>query len=631
MTKGSEVYVSIARYRTKFNVNRSNTSIDVSAPLPLWHWPNGHFFVFCDVCGSHEAATLGKNSVECLSNDAVWETPKGWLALGLNMHLCPHCASMFKSALPEDLQDFARPNATEKNALEPDDAASDKPLVTLDAAAAAQLLPDADGIVTVPEGVQAIGPKAFMYREDIVGVILPNSVVRLDEYAFACSSIRHFDAPPALRTIGNKAFFLCENLTEAVLNDGLERIDEDVFARGGIVSLHIPASVRVIGRSITESTPLVYGGDNPGFTIDEASSSFMLDAAGNLYRKTPRGFVFLLALDTQRESYDIDPATVYIAPLAFHMSKNLTHIVIPEGVEGIGRSAFESCKSLAEVSLPESLRSIEEQAFADTAIETLHIPANVEYIGPCAFATKLVTRESNVQRITIDPANPQFFMRDTMMLQHLPDGESLIWMPPKARRVTIPDDICSIGQCALTTIEENCEVHIGKDLTSIHPHAFAPSPKATFTVELAEEVCGRREAVIPNPSSQTMVLSTLDAAIDCSVIFAMRDDEAVREYALRGHATYAIGRLECPQFLPESIRADFRDSLQKSAGKIMLDFALRGDTDHIRRMADLGVLSIDSVTFVIDKLADSGRTAAIGCLLDIKQKLFGSARTDFSL
>ena len=51
-----------------------------------------------------------------------------------------------------------------------------------------------------------------------------------------------------------------------------------------------------------------------------------------------------------------------IGDAAFFMSKFLTRVSIPEGIEKIGNSAFYSC-GLREVTLPESLKELDTEAF----------------------------------------------------------------------------------------------------------------------------------------------------------------------------------------------------------------------------------------------------------------------------
>ena len=65
--------------------------------------------------------------------------------------------------------------------------------------------------------------------------------------------------------------------------------------------------------------------------------------------------------------------------------KNITSVVIPEGVETIRESAFLNCTSLTSVTLPSTLKRIEAEAFSYTGLEAVYIPDGTEFIGEYAF------------------------------------------------------------------------------------------------------------------------------------------------------------------------------------------------------------------------------------------------------
>ncbi len=74
----------------------------------------------------------------------------------------------------------------------------------------------------------------------------------------------------------------------------------------------------------------------------------------------------------------------------------VTELVIPEGVESIGRS-FYGFKSLTSVSLPSTLTVIGDQAFGNcTGLTEMTIPANVTSVGSLFFGC------SNLQKVTFE-------------------------------------------------------------------------------------------------------------------------------------------------------------------------------------------------------------------------------------
>ena len=66
--------------------------------------------------------------------------------------------------------------------------------------------------------------------------------------------------------------------------------------------------------------------------------------------------------------------------------KNITNVIISDGVTSIGWGAFLGCESLTSVVIPESVTSIGGSAFYDcTSLTSVAIPYGVTCIGDSAF------------------------------------------------------------------------------------------------------------------------------------------------------------------------------------------------------------------------------------------------------
>lgn len=70
---------------------------------------------------------------------------------------------------------------------------------------------------------------------------------------------------------------------------------------------------------------------------------------------------------------------------AYAQDLSLTEIRIPEGVTDIGEVAFFGCSNLREIQFPESLRYIREEAFGETGLLRVTVPARTELIAEKAF------------------------------------------------------------------------------------------------------------------------------------------------------------------------------------------------------------------------------------------------------
>lgn len=81
-------------------------------------------------------------------------------------------------------------------------------------------------------------------------IVLPDSIVSIDEYAFANSPVlKKVKLPAKLETIGRGAFSLCPQLKDIELPGSLKVIDDEAFY--GCIRLkrlYVPAGVEVIGN-----------------------------------------------------------------------------------------------------------------------------------------------------------------------------------------------------------------------------------------------------------------------------------------------------------------------------------------------------------------------------------------------
>ena len=75
--------------------------------------------------------------------------------------------------------------------------------------------------------------------------------------------------------------------------------------------------------------------------------------------------------------------------------KELTELIIPDGIKRIGGSAFSRCVSLKNVTISSSVKEIGMLAFCDTNIQNLTICEGVTTIGTNAF------RGCNIEKLTI--------------------------------------------------------------------------------------------------------------------------------------------------------------------------------------------------------------------------------------
>lgn len=137
-----------------------------------------------------------------------------------------------------------------------------------------------DATVTLEEGIESIGVRAFYGCEALRSIALPDSLKELGEYAFyKCSSLENIDfgtglkeikgytfgncttlkeirIPGSIHTIGKHAFRGCTAAEKIVLHEGVEMVGEYAFAYGEeVMYLSIADSVTHIGNFAFRGMP----------------------------------------------------------------------------------------------------------------------------------------------------------------------------------------------------------------------------------------------------------------------------------------------------------------------------------------------------------------------------------------
>lgn len=105
--------------------------------------------------------------------------------------------------------------------------------------------------VEIPEGVTQIGYGAFYHCDSLENVTIPDSVMKIEPYAFDKTPwIQEVNASSPYKIVGD-GILIAYGGTDSVVNipDGVKQIGPMVFQdHMGITAVNIPASVRVIGE-----------------------------------------------------------------------------------------------------------------------------------------------------------------------------------------------------------------------------------------------------------------------------------------------------------------------------------------------------------------------------------------------
>ena len=214
--------------------------------------------------------------------------------------------------------------------------------------------------MTIGDSVTSIGASAFFGCRGLVNIVLPNSLTDIGRAAFqGCERLIEVTIPDKVTNIKEHVFHDCFDLENIILSEGVTNIGEYAFYQcNDLSNITIPEGVTIIenfafGRcsslkAVTMSGRLTSVGNQAFQYCDSLTAIHINDLAAWC------GIVF--------ENADANPLSS-----AHHLymdGKELTGIVIPDGVERIEDFAFSGGEALKWVVVPASVESIGYQAFA---------------------------------------------------------------------------------------------------------------------------------------------------------------------------------------------------------------------------------------------------------------------------
>ena len=267
---------------------------------------------------------------------------------------------------------------------------------------------ESDTYVVIPESInidgedipiKEIGEEVFYNNENLISIIIPNSVTTIGESAFygcsnlttvtisensqlttidshafyECSSLTSIYVPSGVTSISEYAFQSCSNLTTVTIgeNSQLTTIEQYAFSNcSSLVSIIIPDSVTTIGN----------------YAFKDCSNLTTVTIGENSQLTTIGEYAFYNC--SSLTSIYIPSSVTTIGNYAFGDCSNLTTVTIGENSQltTIGESVFSNCSSLASIYIPDSVTSIGESVFSNcSSLASIYIPDSVTSIGERAF------------------------------------------------------------------------------------------------------------------------------------------------------------------------------------------------------------------------------------------------------
>ncbi len=279
--------------------------------------------------------------------------------------------------------------------------------------------------VTIPEGMTEIGGFAFRGCTELRKVTVPESVKMIGRYAFAdCKSLKNLTIPGRVKEIGKSAFSYCSDLIMPNFPiSKLEKWDKEKafhgFVKAYLENMEMDeemeaqnlryiksqkknlVSYSTIGDDDTLRFLFETGAVKPADIEWMSQMASVVDRSGEAKEKIMEykaryldsGAPVKKAAQTRKTAAPRKKTPIKSNP-DFDISPKgvLTEykgpggdVVIPEGVKEIDNQAFTGCEGLASVTIPESVRKIRFYAFGESSLQSVTIPKSVQSIEESAF------------------------------------------------------------------------------------------------------------------------------------------------------------------------------------------------------------------------------------------------------
>lgn len=517
----------------------------------------------------------------------------------------------------------------------------------------------------------AIARKGFSTFGGLQEVALPEGLELVGDFAFTRTGIRRFDAPPALTSIGERAFFACAGLEHVALNRGLVSIGSNAFTDTAIRELCVPATVVDLGNPIVAGTALTFSGKDASFRIatpeaapdgsqengsegsrENAVGFLSLDEFGGLYRHEADGLHLVRMLEPNAVAYELAAGTVAIDDGAFAKHASIEKVILPEGLTRIGKGAFRDARKLVEADFPDTLEVVDDEAFLDTNITRMRIPARLTRIGAIALITEGShhgTKEPALRHIAVDSANPRFSMQSGLLIEQMGAGvKRVVLCTGEEPDVVVPEDVTVIASYAFNGVRRLRTLTISEKVTAVDVRGLAfDCLLENIHIDLAQPYEGREffEFEFPNTPRAAQQMGHAFGSpnfINVEGIFNHYDIAIVNrsgfdaaegsvQFSAYEQAKRIVARLLDPVYMTSTNRGMMESTLTSHLNEICVDVARHDDKGVIDGLLDLGYINEDNITDVINAVGTVQDASITNYLLDQKRRRFGAATIDFEL
>ena len=340
---------------------------------------------------------------------------------------------------------------------------------------------------TIGSGVTNIAYQAFYQCSGLTSIVMPNRVSRIYGYAFAyCSSLTSIDITSS--EIDGGAFYKCSGLTSITIGNTIPpNLGGGAFDYTNDCPIIVPTCSLVsrykssggwrnyasrIGSYDCPTLTAKYNvtdTSNPTKIVDNTSCFFMFEVDGVIQSSVPTSAYTFSTTGEHTIKYYLGDTS--IVQDAFYECRNITNVIMSNGVTSIGNLAFDFCSSLTSVTMPNSVTSIDDAAFS-SCVNLRRINSNID--GVFNLSSGLTTINSSV-------FNQCYSLTSIVIPNNITSiGEDAFNYCTSLTRLNssvdgvfnIPSGVTSIGNLAFNACTGLTSVTIGNGVTSIGNNAF---------------------------------------------------------------------------------------------------------------------------------------------------------------
>lgn len=244
--------------------------------------------------------------------------------------------------------------------------------------------------ITLNNGIETIGERAFRDMNNLKTIIIPDSVTSIEDNAFNnCSVLTNLVLSDSITTIGNAAFSGCTSLEKIVLPSKLTSLGNVAFG-GCNAEIIFPSSLKSIpelGSNAVKKVTIPEGVETIGYQA--------FCSCSNLTEITLPSTITSIESEafegTGITSFNY-PQNITNIPNGAFANTNLTEFSVPEKVTEIDDNAFYNCYDLTKISIPKSVtyigsdvfkycRNLTIYGYKDSAAESYAKANNIKFIS----------------------------------------------------------------------------------------------------------------------------------------------------------------------------------------------------------------------------------------------------------